>query len=232
MDSRSENDHFYIRRSFVAIIFQSNWYAARLLVILAVYVSNDWITVLVILISAITLTFFLLKNKIWSSKIVKNHNIHQGAKIVSFGGQMKNCYSNYTSISVLSLTWFTLGYNYYGLMNSWKNLFAHSALSNFLGLFGKVMAFIICLCVRRKILPTVILQIVTGGCYLALIFLTVPKENGKVDPTSVITIFIVHITNFINSAVFSLVWCITPETFPKNYRYMFMNLNYKLHLYI
>ena len=138
----------------MAIMFQSNWYAARLLVILAVYVSNDWITVLVILISAITLTFFLLKNKIWRSKIVKNHNICQGSKIVSFSGLMKNCYSNYASISVLSLTWFTLGYNYYGLMNSWKNLFAHSALSNFLGLFGKVMAFIICLCVRRKILPT------------------------------------------------------------------------------
>ena len=98
-------------------------------------------------------------------------------------------------------------------MNAWKNIFVHSALSN--------------------------LQIITGGCYLALIFLTVPKENAKVDPTSMITIFIVHITSFFNTAIFSLVWCITPETFPKHYRYilsikvpnlmpstyMFMNLN-------
>ena len=84
---------------------------------------------------------------------------------------------------------------------------------------GELMALMICLCIRRKILPTLVLQILTAGCYITLIWMFNPKENGKDDINFTLTeVYIIHITSFFNSCVFALLWCITPETFPKPYR--------------
>ena len=154
--------------------------------------------------------------------IVKNYN--KQVKTGSFEGLIKDCKSSYIHIFVLSLPWFTLGYNYYGTMNTWRNvtlhgkIFIHNLIAACLSLFGELMALMLCLCIRRKILPTLVLQILTAGCYISLNYLFDPKLNGKDDPNYTITVFLVHITSFFNSCVFALLWCITQETFPKTYR--------------
>ena len=61
VDSRSQDDQLYIRRSFVAVLFQTTWYFGRLFVLLTVYVCNEWTTVLAIIISVISIMFFLKK---------------------------------------------------------------------------------------------------------------------------------------------------------------------------
>ena len=223
VDSRSQDDQLYIRRSLVAVLFQTTWYAGRLFVLLTVYLCNEWTTVLAIIISFNAIMFFTLKDNVWNSVIVKNYN--KQVKTGSFEGLIEDCKSSYINIFVLSLTWITLGYNFYGTMNTWRNfslhgkIFIHYLIGSCLSLFGELMALMICLCIRRKILPTLVLQILTAGCYISLIYLFDPKENGKDELNSMYTVFIIHITSFFNSCVFALIWCITPETFPKSYRY-------------
>ena len=127
MDSRSQDDQLYIRRSFVAVLFQTTWYFGRLFVLLTVYICNEWTTVLAIIISVIAIMFFTLKDNVWNSDIVKNYN--NQVKTGSFEGLIKECKSNFVHIIVLSLAWFTLGYNYYGRMNTWRNVSSNGMFS-------------------------------------------------------------------------------------------------------
>ena len=222
-DSRSQNDQLYIRRSLVAVLFQTNWYAARLFVLWMVYIFNEWTTVLAIIISINAIIFFTLKNNVWKSDIVKNYNNQVATG--SFEELGKVCKSCFVYIFVLSLAFFTLGFNFYGTMNNYARMisfegevYSHNLISACLTLLALAMVLIICLCFRRKILPTIVFQILTALCYISLIILIDTKNNEKGGLHSDVTVFIIHMTSVFNYCAFSLLWCITPETFPKCYR--------------
>ena len=100
-DYRSQDDQLYIRRSFVAVLFQTAWYAGRLFVLLIVYICNEWTTVLAITISFNTILFFTLKKNVWKSDIVKSYN--DQVKTCFFDGLFKDYKSISVFIFVLSL---------------------------------------------------------------------------------------------------------------------------------
>ena len=123
----------------------------------------------------------------------------------------------YLNIMVLSVTWFTFGYNYYGAMNSWRiispfqKMFEHNILASVLALVSKILCLLLCCAVHQKCLPLMILQIFTSICYFLLSSVKFCEfELGKT--------FVVHMTTFLITASFGIVWVITPETFPKKYR--------------
>jgi hypothetical protein len=144
----------------------------------------------------------------------------------------------YLNMVVLSLTWFTIGFNYYGMLNSWckisanRRMFEHSALSTFMSIFSKSLAILVCYLVKQKLLPLAVLQTSTAFCYFYMISAYpedhqhdaagghshIITDNMSLSGGAQSIIFMSHLTSFFESAAFSLVWVITPECFPKKYR--------------
>merc|ERR1719232_1144450 len=117
---------------------------------------------------------------------------------------------------ILVVIWFTHGYNYYGMMNSWmeisenKKVFEHNILASCLALISKICALIICCVINRKIMPLMMLQLCTAISYFVLASIDFEK--------SFTGLFLVHVSTFFITASFSLIWVITPESFPIKYR--------------
>ena len=97
-------------------------------------------------------------------------------------------------------------------------MFEHNILASVLALISKICALILCYVSHRKCLPLMVLQFFTAICYFllsAVDFDTKDSSNSGICVT-----FVVHMSTFLITASFGLVWVITPETFPKKYRYL------------
>ena len=212
-------------RLVVGLAFQMNWNCARLFANLVVYLCEDWQTVFLVLTVTITTMFFLFKNHLWKSQLVSNYsgdsNFSQ-EKSLNFDFQelKKDIKFSYRNIIILMLTWFTLGYNYYGTMNTWRyisrngKIFDHNILASLLAFFSKILALMVCFSVKRKRLPLVLMQLLTGICYVSLLCFDLNDSRMK----DFQIYYIVHMSAFFEASAFALVWVMTPECFPSRYR--------------
>ena len=97
-------------------------------------------------------------------------------------------------------------------------MFEHNILASVLALISKICALILCYVSHRKCLPLMVLQFFTAICYFLLSSVDFdPKDSSHFG---IGVTFVVHMSTFLITASFGLVWVITPETFPKKYRYI------------
>ena len=121
--------------------------------------------------------------------------------------------------------------NYYGMMNSWKyisthkKIFEHNILASVLAAISKICALILCYAASRKCLPLMMLQFFTSICYFVLSFYQFDPTDSPDFGLGVN--FVVHMSTFLITASFGLVWVITPETFPKKYRWVYYRTSFK-----
>jgi len=209
-------------RLVAGVLFQVSWTVGRLFCNFVVFVSETWVSVILVLTVILLLVYFIFEGNIWDPNFIKNTAEEQGDDNSRFWADLSASNTLYLNIMVLSLTWFTLGYNYYGMMNSWtiisahKKMFEHNILASVLALISKICALILCYVSHRKCLPLMVLQFFTAICYFllsAVDFDTKDSSNSGICVT-----FVVHMSTFLITASFGLVWVITPETFPKKYR--------------
>ena len=98
-------------------------------------------------------------------------------------------------------------------------MFEHNILASVLALISKICALILCYVSHRKCLPLMVLQFFTAICYFLLSSVDFdPKDSSN---CGIGITFVVHMSTFLITASFGLVWVITPETFPKKYRYLY-----------
>ena len=210
-------------RLIIGCGFQMSWTVGRLFSNIVVYISNEWTTVMIFLTITILVVYFLLENPIFNKQFTQREKFEDSFEEFRQSGSV-----TYLNIVLLSMTWFALGYNYYGNMNSWRHLdvrrkdFEHTILMTILAFLAKILALSICLCVRRKCFPMAVLQVVMAACYLIMVSMD-PKTIDKLMYNSLSSpvngwIFLAHLTSFWGTASFELIWVITPETFPKKYR--------------
>ena len=126
-------------------------------------------------------------------------------------------------LNSLALCWtfFTLGYNTYGIMNSWRlisthrKVYQHLIMASVLALIAKVGALFICFISKRKCLPLMTLQVFTAVCY----FILASVEFSQTHLLGLDSMeYLIHVSNFFITASFSLLWVMVPESFPKKYR--------------
>ena len=99
-------------------------------------------------------------------------------------------------------------------------MFEHNILASVLALISKICALILCYVSHRKCLPLMVLQFFTAICYFLLSSVDFdPKDSSHLG---IGVTFVVHMSTFLITASFGLVWVITPETFPKKYRYVLL----------
>ena len=190
-----------------------------------VFLCNDWKEVTMVLNVTLLITYFTFKTYIWKSPLVKKVD----TEVHSKDDLMKDLKSTDVNIKlifiILSLTWFTLGYNTYGIQSSWRHvalagkIFAHSFLGSLLEVFSKLLALMVCLAVKQKRLPLSVLQLFFAMTYYCS--MSFEKENFENDVNSfksVFAVFFVHISDFFDSASFSLMWIMTPESYPHSFR--------------
>ena len=167
------------------------------------------------------ITYFTLKTYIWNSPLVKkvDTEVHSKEDLISY---IKSTNVNTKLIFIiLSLTMFTLGYNTYGIQGSWRHIAlsgkisAHSILGSFLKVLSKLLALMVCLVVKQKRLPLSVLQLFFAMTY----FFSMSFEKEDNSFKSVFAVYLVHISDFFDSASFSLMWIITPESYPHNFRW-------------
>ena len=207
-----------------------SWTTGRLYCNLVVYLCNDWLTVMLVICSTITLLYFVSKKIVWKSKIcqeVTKYDTQEEFSISQFSQSMKFSYIN---ILVLSLTWFNLGYNYYGIMNTWRflsrhgKIFQQNILGSLLALLAKILALMVCISVKRKRLPLCIFQLLTSVIYVCLVHFDnedfYQDMDYQINSPSVKYVFLVHLSALLEAAAFALIWVITPECFPKRYRFV------------
>jgi len=213
-------------RLIIGCMYQMSWNVGRYLSNITVYACSEWFTVKLFLIMLLAMILFTLEKHIFESEFSKRE-CFQG----SFTSLIKSGSITYLNIMILSMTWFALGYNYYGNMNSWRNIspssktFEHNFLMTTLAGLAKILALMICLFVRRKCFPMAILQVVMALTYFCIISLH-PEKIDITDKTMYqelsspvnTLIFLAHMTSFWATASFELIWVITPETFPKKFR--------------
>ena len=207
-------------RLIYGVLFQFSWTFGRLFSNFVVYLCQSWINLVLILTLILIFVYISFEDCIWDdsfnnvtkSGLDKNHHFlkdFQNDKVLQL------------NIMVLSIFWFTLGYNYYGMMNSWviisanKKIFEHNVLASVLALVSKICAILVCIAINRKILPLMILQILTFICYFVLSFAPFGNEENFYGIGQT---FVVHLSTFLITASFALIWAITPETFPQRYR--------------
>ena len=174
----------------------------------------------------LAIIYLIFRNYIWKSPIVKkvDAEVHSKDDLMA---DLKSTHINTKLIFIiLSLTMFTLGYNAYGIQSSWRHvalagkILAHSSLMSFLKVLSKLLALMVCLAVKQKRLPLSVLQLFLALTYFCS--LSFEKENFKKDVDSfksVFAVFLVHISDFFDCASFSLMWIITPESYPHNFRW-------------
>ena len=210
-------------RLIIGCGFQMSWTVGRILSNITVYVFDDWISVITFLTIAIISVLFIFEDQIFNEQFSQREAFEDSLEEFRRSGSV-----TYLNIVLLSMTWFALGYNYYGNMNSWRHLdvrkkdFEHTILMTILALLAKILALSLCFAVRRKCFPMVILQIVMAACYLIMVSMN-PQTIDKLKYDSLSSpinglVFLAHLTSLWGTASFELIWVITPETFPKKYR--------------
>ena len=110
-------------RLVIGMMFQFCWCFARQYTHLILYLSTDWLQVMMAL-SCTTLTMMLLfKDHIWNSKFVLEAEEDKHS-FEGFKSDIKNVNVSYIIFISMSygLIWFTLGYQHYGIASSWDKL--------------------------------------------------------------------------------------------------------------
>ena len=206
-------------RLIIGVFFQMTWVFGRLISNFFVYLSESWISVIMGLVVSLLLIYFIFEDKIWDEnhiKKIKDDPDNQS----SFLQELKKNNSLSLNFMVLSWTFFTLGYNFYGILNSWRlissheKVYEHLIVGSVMALIGKIGALFICFISRRKCLPLMVLQVCTAICY----FILSSVEFGQIHHLGFGMEYLVHVSGFFITASFSLLWSIVPETFPKKYR--------------
>lgn len=225
---------------------QFSWSISRFIALGIVYFCNEWSTVLILITLIIATTYLFLDNLICDEemKVIKESSTDdeevQKTKELPFYEAFKSSPVLKANLIILSFTWFTLGVTFYGFLHSWCKIssthmkFENDVLSAILGAVGEVMALLICIAVKRKNLPFTILLLVLSICYFVLIATTDAKsshvnlhsheksDNATVSSTFYEnTLYVAHIISFISAAAFAILWTITIEMFPQNYRQVF-----------
>ena len=189
-----------------------------------IYILNDWVDVMLVITLILACLLFMLEKQIWTKEFTSRERYSNPVKAL-----VKTKGSNFLNMILLSLTWFVLGFNYYGNMNNFDNnvadsnkTFEHFLLQTLLALVAKTMALFICLFVHRKCFPMTFIQVMLAITYFVLLaydpeHINKTKTNSLFSPVN-ISMFLCHLTTFWVSASFELIWIITPETFPKEYR--------------
>ena len=215
-------------RILIGIIFQMSWTTGRLYCNLVVYLCNDWLTVMLVNCSTITLLYFVSKKSVWKSQICQEVTKYDTQEEFSISQLSQTLKFSYINILVLSLTWFNLGYNYYGVMNTWRflsrhgKIFQQNILGSLLALLAKILALMVCISVKRKRLPLCVFQLLTSVIYVCLVWFDsedfYQDMDYQINSPSVKYVFLVHLSALLEAAAFALIWVITPECFPKRYR--------------
>lgn len=207
-------------RFAIRVLFQFSWEVGRFLSNLVIYGSGrgNWQAVMMILSLTLTTLYFLVDNVIWNEDPVQPA-IPDEVQVTLLEDLQKNPALR-LNFMILSLIWLTLGYNYYGTMNSWtkfneegRNLvFEYNVLATMLAIVSKLCAIAICLSVARSNLPMGVLQFCCSIAY----FIMISLEIQKAPKASLL--FVTQMSTFLESATFALIWIITPTMFPKSYR--------------
>ena len=204
--------------------FQMSWILGRCMSNFIIYILNDWVDVMLVITLILACLLFVLEKQIWTKEFTSRERYSNPVKAL-----VKTKGSNFLNMILLSLTWFVLGFNYYGNMNNFDNnvadsnkTFEHFLLQTLLALVAKTMALFICLFVHRKCFPMTFIQVMLAITYFVLLaydpeHINKTKTNSLFSPVN-ISMFLCHLTTFWVSASFELIWIITPETFPKEYR--------------
>ena len=99
-------------RLIIGCAFQMSWNVGRLLSNITVYACNDWMTVILFLTMCIAMVSFSLENQIYKPEFSHREPFEDSFEEFKNSGTI-----TYLNIVLLSMTWFALGYNYYGNMN-------------------------------------------------------------------------------------------------------------------
>jgi len=220
----------------MGVFFQLSWCAGRFVLHMIICGSKEgnWQSVMLILALLLILIYFLLDQIIWNENLPHlNDGADQSDNRATLIQDFKNYPALQMNIIILSLTWLTLGFNHYGTMNAWKALnpegmnlvLEHNLLSNALAILSKLCAIAISLVVGRSNLPLGVLQLCCSLAY----FIMVSLENQQTEDVLLNLVdsmaknsltFVTHMTTFLETAAFGLIWVITPTMFPKRYRYL------------
>ena len=214
-------------RLVIGMMFQFCWCLARQYTHLILYLSTDWLQVMMAL-SCTTLTMMLLfKDHIWNSKFVQEAEEDKHS-FEGFKNDIKNVNVSYIIFISMSygLIWFTLGYQHYGIASSWdklseeRKIFDVNILSALLNFVAKILAITTCLLVQCKKLPLCVLNICAALIYICLLsFSTMVLGDCEThELKNVYTVFLVLMSDFFEYATFGIMWAATPESFPKNFR--------------
>ena len=211
-------------RLLVGSSYQMAWIIGRCMSNFIVWILNDWVDVMLVITLILACFIFMLEKQIWRKEFTSRERYSNPVKSL-----VKSKGSNLLNIILLSLTWFVLGFNYYGNMNNFDNnvvdndkTFEHFLLQTLLAIVAKALALFICLFVHRKCFPMAFIQVMLAITY----FIMLSYDPSKIDkdaeglfaPAKILS-FLEHLTTFWVSPSFELIWIITPETFPKEYRY-------------
>merc|ERR1711963_1022322 len=200
----------------------------RYRILIGIIFQMSWTTGMLVICSTITLLYFVSKKTVWKSKICQEVTKYDTQEEFSFSQFSQTMKFSYINILVLSLTWFNLGYNYYGIMNTWRflsrhgKIFQQNILGSLLALLAKILALMVCISVKRKRLPLCIFQLLTSVIYVCLVWFDsedfYQDMDYQINSPSVKYVFLVHLSALLEAAAFALIWVITPECFPKRYR--------------
>ena len=98
-------------RLIIGCFFQMSWTVGRLFCNFVVFVSQSWVSVILVLIVILLLVYFIFDDNIWDEDFIKNveeQNLDQNGFFTDLNAN-KTLYLN---MMVLSVTWFTLGWEY------------------------------------------------------------------------------------------------------------------------
>ena len=229
VDSLYEDYRF---RLLCGILFQMSWTLAQFYSKLVIYLCNDWTTVTLILNIITALIYFTFQEFLWNSFHVSKIEKTSPHSYQKLKDEMSRTSVNFKlNFLILCLTWFTIGYSAYGIQNTWKEIalqgkiFEHKLITSTFEVISKILALLVCLFVKRKILPLSVLQL-----FFAIIYFTLMRfdkstfkqfqelDSDDLYSNSVIKVLLVHFTDFLHKAIFSLIWIVTAESFPETYR--------------
>ena len=224
LEQLDEKTNSWKWRLFIGSSYQMSWILGRCMSHFIIYILNDWVDVMLTVTLILTCLLFALEKQIWTKEFTYRQRYSNPVKAL-----VKTKGSNVLNIILLSLTWFVLGFNYYGNMNNFDNnvadsnkTFEHFLLQTLLAIVAKMLALFICLFVHRKCFPMTFIQVMLAITYFVLLAYD-PEHIDKTETNSLfspvnILMFLTHLTTFWVSASFELIWIITPETFPREYR--------------
>ena len=209
-----------------------SWTLAQFYSKLVIYLCSDWTTVTLILNIITALIYFTFQEFLWNSFHVSKIEKTSPHSYQKLKDEMSRTSVNFKlNFLILCLTWFTIGYSAYGIQNTWKEIalqgkiFEHKLITSTFEVISKILALLVCLFVKRKILPLSVLQL-----FFAIIYFTLMRfdkstfqqfqelDSDDLYSNSVIKVLLVHFTDFLHKAIFSLIWIVTAESFPETYR--------------